>query len=307
MTKLVKRELILLGIEASYGVDPTLDPATDAILVEGLSWSFAGARNIERPAIKGALGQFQSVYGGSLMELTFSAEIKGAGAAGTPPEIGQALRACGLGETIVAATSVTYAPVSTAIESATIYFYEDGSRYVLTGCRGSANINLEVGNKGMIEFTFTGHFTGPTDTPLVTPTYQSTLPAPFIGASFSILGYAGVINAINLDIANEVATPPDANSGDGYAPIIIADRDPNGSVDPEATLAGTKNWVNEWQTGANGSIETGVIGLAGNQYALTMPTGYYREIGPGDRDSIRTYEIGYAAAGDDAAFSLAFT
>ncbi|MCK7495178.1 MAG: hypothetical protein MZW92_31855 [Comamonadaceae bacterium] len=44
------------------------------------------------------------------MQLTFDVEIKGSGAAGTAPELGVLLKGCGFGETVVAVTSVTYAP-----------------------------------------------------------------------------------------------------------------------------------------------------------------------------------------------------
>ena len=62
-------------------------------------------------------------------------ELAGSGTAGTAPRYGALLQACGLSETIVASTSVTYAPVSSAFSSATIYFNNDGIRHILTGCR----------------------------------------------------------------------------------------------------------------------------------------------------------------------------
>ncbi|WP_444932401.1 hypothetical protein ACJJIF_22000 (plasmid) [Microbulbifer sp. SSSA002] len=71
------------------------------------------------------------------MEVTFNAELKGSGAAGTPPEIAPLLRACGLAETITAGTSVEYNLASEGHESITLYLYEDGSLYKLTGVRGT--------------------------------------------------------------------------------------------------------------------------------------------------------------------------
>lgn len=308
MTKLVKRELVLLKIETTKGTDSVPTAASDAILAEDFSWSFAGARMAERNPVKGALGREQSIHAGTLMEVTFRTELKGSGTAGTAPEIGQALRACGMGETIVASTSVTYEPVSTAIESASIYFFEDGSQYRLVGCQGVVNFTLEVGEVGYAEFTFTGHIAGYSDVTLPSPTYDAVEPPPVLGAAMTALGFSADIAAFSLDLGNEVSTPASMKEADGYGDVIIVDRDIVGSFDPKAELVADKNWYNEWITGASGVITSGTVGAtAGNIYQLSAPTAYYREVGPGDRDGLRTYEIGFGCAGDDAAVDLVFT
>jgi hypothetical protein len=307
MPKLIKREVILLKVEATQGTDSVPVAGTDALLVEDIGWSYAGARMVERNPVKGTLGKFQSVFAGTLMEMSFKAEMKGSGVLGTPPEIGQALRACGILETIDPGVSVDYNPVSTGMESCTIYYFEDGARYILTGCFGNVNINLPVGEIGMCEFTFTGHVSGPTDVALPTGVYDGVVPPAVIAGSFATQGFSAVINALSLDLGNEIATPADFNAADGYSNVLITDRDPAGSFDPEAPLLlATYDFHAQWKANANGSITTGTIGQATERYALTMPTSYYREVGPGDRDGLRAYEIGFAAAGDDAAFSLFF-
>ena len=306
MPKKVKREMILIKIETTQGTDAVPTAALDAVLVEDIGWNYAGARMVERNPIKGTLGKFQSVFAGTLMEMSFKAEIKGSGVLGTPPEIGPALRGCGIGETIVASTSVSYSPVSTGHESVTIYFFEDGSRYNILGVLGDVNLTLPVGEVGMAEFTFTGHVVGPTDVALPTGVFDSVKPPAILGGAFAALGFSAVIKSLSLNLGNEVQTPEDFNAGDGYSNVFIADNDPAGTFDPEATLIATKDFHNEWRVGTNGSVQTGVLGPATERYALTMPTSYIREIGPGDRDGLRAYEIGYAATGDDAAFTLFF-
>jgi hypothetical protein len=307
MPKSVKREMILIKIETVQGTDAIPTPALDAILVEDIGWSYAGARMVERNPVKGTLGKFQSIFAGTLMEMSFKAEIKGSGVLGTPPEIGPALRACGIGETIVPVTSVAYSPVSSDHESVTIYYFEDGARYDILGCMGNPSINLPVGEVGMVDFTFTGHVVGPTDVAIPAGTFDAVDPAAILGGSFSALGFSAVIKSLSLDLGNEISTPEDFNAADGYSNVFIADRDPAGSFDPEAPLLlATKDFHDEWKTGANGSIETGTIGPATERYALTMPTSYIREIGPADRDGLRAYDIGYGTTGDDAAFELFF-
>ena len=307
MAKLVKRELILAAIEATYNTDATPTGA-DAVLVENVGWSYAGARMVERAAVKPTLGQLQQVFAGTLMEVTCDAEIKGSGVAGDAPEIDALLRACGLDADVSAGTSVTYAPLSQAHESATLYFHEDGSLYKLTGARGTVALNLETGGKGMASFTLTGHVTGPIDAALPVASYDATVPPPVIGVPFTVGSYSAAINALALDLGNTIATPASMSAADGYGEILITDRDVTGSFDPEATLVAAQDWHGDWKSGATKAISTGVIGAtAGNRYQLDLSEAYYRELAPGDRDGLRTYEISYGAAGDDNALTLTFT
>lgn len=307
MPKVIKRELIAAAIESTYNTDAS-PTGSDAILVENVSWSYAGARMVERPAVKPTLGQFQQVFAGTLMEITCDAELKGSGTAGEEPEIAPLLRACGLDATVSAGTSVTYAPVSESHESATVYFHEDGSLYKLTGARGTVSFNLETGSKGMASFTLTGHVTGPVDAPNPAATYDASVPPAIIGVPFTVGGYAAAINALALDVGNTVATPASMSSADGYGEILITDRDVSGSFDPAATLVAAKDFHGEWRNGTTQLLTTGVIGSsAGNRYQLDVAEAYTRELAPGDRDGQRTYDITYGAAGDDSAFSLVFT
>ncbi|WP_444905321.1 hypothetical protein ACJJIU_22115 (plasmid) [Microbulbifer sp. CnH-101-E] len=306
--KLVKRELILAKVETTYGQDASPTGADNAILVENLGWSFAGARMVERNPIMPTLGKLQGLFAGTLMEVTFDVEIKGSGAAGTPPEMAPLLRACGMAETITPSTRVDYKPASEGHESITIYYYEDGSLFKLTGGRGTMSFNLTTGEVGKISFTLTGHVTKPTDASLPVATYSSQVPPPAINMPFKVGGYAAVISALTLDVGNTIATPPDISAENGYSEILITDRDVSGSFDPEATLVATKDWVGEWQEGNTQAINTGTVGSqAGNQYSLSIPQAWHKEIGPGDRDGLRTYDIGFGAAGGDDALTLAFT
>jgi hypothetical protein len=307
---LVNREVILAKLESTYNADPTPAAGSDAVLVESPSWTNEGARMIERANVKATLGKDQSIFAGSLKAVSFEMEIKGSGSAGTPPEMGPLLRGCGLGETIVASTSVTYAPVSTAQESITIYYYADGMLHKLTGCRGNVSFSMEAGGAGKASFSFTGHNAGVTDAAMVTPSYDSTVPAPVINVPFTIGGYASVINSLSVDLSNGLATPSDMSSSDGFGEVIITARDVNGSFDPEAVLKATKDYINEWEAGTTMALSCGVIGSsAGNRYKVDMPAVYYREVGQGDRDGLRTFDISYGATestGDDE-ISLAFT
>src|ERR1044071_9538624 len=122
-----KRGGILAKKEVTYAVDPVPVGTTDAIAVINPQFT-TDATIVERDQIlRDSISRLSAVIGRKLARITFGVEMKGSGSAGTAPPAGPLLRACGLSETIVASTSVTYASISSAFESVTIYWY-DGSK-----------------------------------------------------------------------------------------------------------------------------------------------------------------------------------
>ncbi len=382
---LTNRELILAAIETTYNQDVSPTGAANAILCEALAASNEGLRMNERPALRSSIGMLKHVYGGSLTALEFTCEIKGSGSAGTAPEIGPLLRACGMSETIAGGTSVTYAPASASHPSVTIYYMQDGLMRKLTGARGNVSFSLEGGTYPKATFRFVGHTyesgtaaagdassitlattasstddayngqrikivqgtgagqsnsitdyvgstraatvgawptttpdntsvyaidNGPFDRTLATPTYDSTVPAIVIGQAFTVASYGAVVAAINFDLGNTFAMPPDINSPDGFSQIYITKRDVNGTLDPEQRVIATHDFYNNFRTGAAMALATGLIGTtAGNRMTISMPAISYRDVSEGDRDGVRTLELPFGAAessGDDEV-SIAFT
>lgn len=306
---LTNREVILAKIEVTYNTDPVPTAGTDAILVEEPAWANEGLRMNERPAIKANLAPFKPVYGGRLKTISFTAEVKGSGAAGTAPELSPLFRACGLGETIVASTSVTYEPVSTGHESCTIYYYRDGKQFILTGCRGNVSFTLEAGGICKAAFTMTGHVNTDADVAMVSPTYDTAIPPAMLNGAFTIDSYAAVISALNFDLANTLSMSPDISATDGYGEIYITKHGVTGSIDPEEELVADEDFIGNFTSGAAMALATGTFGAAGNQFGITMPAVTYTEVAPGDRDGLRTLDLTFMAAdsaGDDSV-SILFT
>lgn len=315
---LVNRDLILVKEESSYNSDPTPTGANDSILVENLAWSFEGARMIERPAIRGgSTGQLKQVWGDTMMQVTFSCEIKGAGSAYSSsvlPEIAPLLRSCGLAETIDTTPSsenVTYKPSSdwSTHDSCTIYMYQDGLLYKVTGCRGNVEFVIEAGQTAKANFTFKGHCSTPTDTALATPTFDSLSPPVAKGASFTIDSYAAKISNLSFGLNWEMSSQSDLTASDGYGEVYLTKRDVSGSFDPEAVTVATEAFEANWRSGAAMALASGDIGSTQyNQFNVAMPAVSYRELSPGDREGLRTFDISFGAAestGDDE-FTLTF-
>lgn len=307
---LTKKSVVLAKIESTYNTDPTPVAATDAVKVQNLNHNPANQKMVEQTPVKTTMGKGKTLFGTYLWQVTFDVLVKGSGVAGTAPEYGPLLRACGLGETIVASTSVTYAPVSNDTESITLYIYEDGKLYKVTGCAGTASFAGEGGGAGILSFTFTGHLTARTDDALVSPTLDTT-EAPIIkSAGFTIGGYAAAISSLNFDLGNMVNTPIDINGADGFGTIQVVDRNVIGTIDPEDVLIATNDFIGDWEAGTEMALTTGVIGgTVGNRFQISEPAVTYTDASLGDKDGVRTNEMPYEAnevSGDDQ-ISIAFT
>lgn len=308
---LTNRDVLLIKVETVYGTDIVPVEGTDAILVENPSWGNEGLRMNERPAIRANISTLQQVYGGRLNVIAFDVELKGSGGAvDLPPEISPVFRACGFGETINAAVDVTYEPVSTGHESVTIYYFQDGVRKILTGCRGNISFNFETGAVPKASVTLIGHVALDTDVALASPTYDGVVPVALVGVPFTVGGYSAVINVLNFDMGNTIATPPDISASDGYSEIQITSRDVNGSIDPESVVIATDDPLQDLEQGNTLVLTTGVIGSGiGAELQVDMPAIYYRDVSPADRDGVRTKETPFGcveSTGDDEV-SLIYT
>lgn len=295
MSLLVNRELILAKIEPTPGTDSVPVVGTDAMLVENISTNLEGLRMADRPAVRQSIGKLQSVYAGSLRKVTFDVEMKGANAtyaAAVFPEIDPLLRACGLSATLVDTVSWTYQVISVSHEYITLYYKADGIQYILTGCVGNPVFKWEAGTIAKISFEFTGHSVAPTDVALGTPVYDSHVPPVVVNSTFTVGGYAAVINAMTLDLGNIIATPPSVAASDGYALPIITGRDVQGSFDPESTLIATNDYEGDLRAGTQLTIIIGDVGgTVTNKHKTTLSRAYLKDISPGDRDAVRVYDI----------------
>ncbi len=314
MTKLVHRELLLAKTEAVYGTDPLPTAAANAVLTENLSWSHAGLKMEKRPSVRISNAPLQDIYGGSLKTVTFDVDLRGSGAAGTAPDFDALLQACGMVDTIVAATSCSYAPSSIPASqtSCTIYYYEDGSLVKLTGCRGSYQVDLKAGQVPKIKFTMTGHWSPMTDVALPTPTLNATVPPAALGVPVALGAYSPIVETFMVDAGIKVDMVPEINAPDGYGPVLITERMIHGTIDPQADTVADYPFLADFTGGVLASLSTGVIGVtAGNRFQITMPAVYFTEIKPGARNGVRVYDCDYAAvengANLDSDISIEFT
>lgn len=307
---LTRKRLILVKKETTYGTDST-PVGTDALLVRNLEITPIEADIVSRDLIRPYLGNSPQLLANSRVSLTFQVELAGSGTAGTAPRYGSVLQACGLSETVVASTSVTYAPVSSAFSSASIYFNNDGIRHILTGCRGTFTMNAAVGEIPTLDFTMIGIYNAPTDTALPSTTYSAQA-SPLIfkqgnTSAFQFFSYAGCLQSVTLDVSNTTVYRELVGC---TKEVLITNRAPNGTVMIEAPTLATKDYFGLAQTETTGNL-TFLHGTTGGN-RVTFTAGQCDVSNPtyADQDGVQMLSIPYVAvpttAGNDE-LSLAFT
>ena len=307
---LSRKRLLLAEIESTYGTDP-VPLGTDAVLVSNLAIQPLQLELKDRELILGYLGNTEMVVGQRLVGVSFDVEIAGSGAAGTAPKWSALIQACGFSETIVSVTSVTYAPISSAFKGVTLYFFADGVRHKVTGCRGTWSMNLEVGEIPKISFEFTGIFNAPTDETQPSPTFSNQADPVVVNsantATLQVHGYAACLSAFSLDLANET---PFRQLAGCTQQVMITDRKPEGEVTIEAPTIAAKNYFSAASTQTAGQFSWVHGTTAGNIVTFTAPTATLGSPEYEDSDGIIMLKLPFmpqpTAAGNDE-FTLALT
>jgi hypothetical protein len=279
MPLLSRKKLLLAKTESVYGTDPTPTGAANAILTSDLSINPLAGSSVSRNFDRAAFGNSLNIKTATFVEISFMVEIAGSGDADTPPAYGPLLLACGFSQTINAATSVVYAPISAAIGSITLYFHHDGQLHEVNGARGTVSLNLDAGGIPKYAFTFTGLYVAPTSTADATPTLSGFMTPLAVTntntPTFSLHSTDVVMNACSIDIGNTVIHRDVVNS----ERVDIVDRAVAGSVTFEAPAISDKNWFTISKAGTastlsivHGTAAGGIVTIAGPSVQLINPT-----------------------------------
>lgn len=280
-----RSKILLAKIETTYGVDPV--PATaNGILGIDVEIQPMEGNDESRNIIQAYLGGQEDLPTSLHAILTYSTELTGSGTAGTAPAWGPMLRACGLAEVIVAATSVTYNPISDNMESISHYFWVGDTRHVITGCRGTAELTVNAQGIPAIRWTFTGLFQNPTEVSRVTPTLTG-FKKPKVATTtntptFNINGVSLVMRNFSLNFNNEV----EQRLLIGKEEILIVDRAEEITTQVEAvplttfdpfTLAGASTSVA--LNLVHGTVAGEIVTLAAPTCRVQRPSSYTNEQG----------------------------
>ena len=311
MPFLTRKRTILIKAETVYGTDAVPTGATDALTVRSIDVSPIDADLVSRDLIRPYLGNSPQLLTNLKVQCNFEVELAGSGAAGTAPRWGAAMLACGTAATTVASTSVTYAPVSAAFGSATIYYFADGIKHAVTGWRGTFEIRGEVGQIPVIAFSGTGVYNAPTDTAVGAVTYGGQAdPLTFTNGNttaFSLFSYSGCLSSFSFAVANEIVYRELIGC---TKEILITDRKPAGQVMIESVPIATKDYFTAANSSATGNLTFTHGTTAGNRVVFTAAQVDLTNPTYGDSDGVMMLNLPYVAlpttAGNNE-FSLALT
>lgn len=313
MSGAIETKRAVLGkIESPYGTDSTPTGAANAILVKNLNFdpmklSYASRDDVVLPVF----GKLSSKTAHKWNEIGFDVEVSGAAAAGTAPPYGALLRACGLSETVVPSTSVTYAPVSSSLESASIYANKDGMLSKFLGSRGNAALVFENEQIPVWRFNFASLYTAPADVALPSLTLSGhQAPQPMnktLTTSISLHGYSCGLWAATFNLGNVFGYVPFPG---GSEQVFITDRKGSGSVEIEYPTVAQKDFHALVDSGATGSFS--LVHGTGAGKILTVTAGQVRLTNPrsSNRRGVRTLILDLEAAPSNSLndeFSFAHT
>jgi hypothetical protein len=243
--KLSSRKVLLAEIESSYGVDVIVSNPMGAhgILASNFTFTPMAATATKRQRAYQNWGGDPSEITQKHAMITFDVEAAGSGAAGTAPLFGPLLRCCNLEETIVAATSASYTPLTGDTESTSLHFYQDSLYHRLTGCRGTVSLKMSGGGLPMWSFAITGLWNAAADG--APPDVHADLEA-FIDASevnlanttFTLFGQAVVLDSLQIDLGNSVEFRDRPNA----AYVAVTNRVMTGKIVFEAPTVATYDW-----------------------------------------------------------------
>lgn len=207
-----KSKVLLAKTETVYGTDSAPTGAANAILATDIRLSPMEGQDVSRNLEYPYLGAQATVPTELHAKLAFRVELTPSGTRGTAPPWGVLLRACGCAQVIVAATSVTYNPVTSTHESVTIHMWIDGTQYKLLGARGTCVMRINAQGIPYLEFDFTGLWVLASDVAQAVPTIASQLTnKPVIATSantptFTYNAVPLVMRSFALNLGNQVET-----------------------------------------------------------------------------------------------------
>jgi len=276
MTLFTRKRLLLAAAESTYGTAPTFT-GNDALLVSNLDINPLDVNLLDRELVLPFFGNREKVVGQRMGSVTFDVELSGSGTAGTAPRWGRCLRACGFGEAVVSTTSVTYAPASSGIIGLSLDFNADGNRHLLTGCRGTATLNLAAGEIPRISFEFMGIYNAAAKATQTTPTFANQAAPVVVNSqnttSVSAFSFSSCMESFNLALNNE---NPFRQLAGCSQQVLVSDRAPSGEIVIEAPVigssAGEKDFFAAVSAQTLGAITWQHGQTAGNIVTFNAPT-----------------------------------
>ena len=306
---ITKNKLILAKIEGSYAAATTPDTTNDFIPCHNIKVSPVVQYN-ETLATDVSLSPRAGTLGIKTVNISFDHQLQMNTTTEEEPSIEPLLLACGYYDS----SAGVFLPETTSanIGSCTNWVDEDGICWKIAGCRGNATFNFKAGEPVIVSFAMQGRYDKPTD--IAFPTTVTDLggaPVVAMNQAFVYNSLNPVVESLSFSLNNTLAVQ--ANMDDAVAhgaqAIIITDRDPSGSFNPEVVLAATTpDYWTYFEAVTQKALTYVVSDSAANTLTVSLPKTEIMNITPGDLGGISIYDIPFKCvrnSGDDE-ISLTF-
>jgi hypothetical protein len=303
--------VLLAKIEGTYATDPTLTGAANGILAQNITIKPMEGQDVPRNLIQAYLSGQATIPAGLYIDIDFDTEYAGSGTAGVAPGWGIFARAAGCAQVIVADTSVTYTPISEAMESVYLKYWLGNTLHAIKGARADATLGINAQGIPSIRWSVRGLFVDPAETARATPTLTSFI-KPLIANTtntpvFTVNGISLVGRSYNFKLGNKLETRFLIGSDN----IPIVDRAESLDLVCQATPLTTIDpyGLAKAQTRVPAIVTHGIT--AGNIITLSAPTSQVkRPSGYQNNQGVAEWPLGLSplptAAGNDQ-FSMVLT
>jgi hypothetical protein len=300
--------------EVTSGTDPTLDPATDGFNTIDSDITYSTDIQLSEFRNHGiSFTRGKDIVGQRVAQFNFTTMLQGSGTAGTAIQgIGDVLKACGLNEVIVGATSTTYRPATIAqltgqstCGTITIETEHNGIRHKGTGAVGNVVLRGRWGEPTYAVFSLQALYNAPTIGAIASWAVGATgadraRPNLSIGLSINNGGsWTGpTVLSYELDAGSQIERIPDANSATGLKALLFADRNPKFTlslcldVDSGATIS-ADDFYTDMIASTTHAVTWAVGASAGNINTFSIPTGQVTNVSQGRQGGYRSLDLTY--------------
>lgn len=288
-----KQAVLVAKVQTTAGT--YLEPAvTDWVEATDLTLTPFEADTTELSLIRKTFGASQQFVSGLRVKLSFSIALAGSGTAGTAPYWGALERICGMAQTIVAATSVAYAPADTNFEIGSLACYIGVNKHAMRDARGTSTLDVTKSGFLVRKYEITGIYVDP-----VVGVIPAVAIAPRImpdtlqsgNTTMTMFGATPCVQAMSIDTGFDVKYMKFL--GNCTDTISINDRSCKGSIEIVAESIAVKDWFSLVKLGTTGTIAFAInpAGTAGKKLTINAPKVQLLNPQYGDVDGIKTLKM----------------
>ena len=282
MARYIRNTVILAKVETTAGTDAVPTGSADAVLVSNMSITPLEAQSVNRDLVRGYFGGSEQLVATAFVKCGFTVELAGAAAAATAPQWGDLLLGCGMAEALLTTPSrAEYTPVSSALKTLTIYYYDDGVLHKLLGAMGNVKISAKIGDRPTLQFDFTAIDGGISAAANATPTFTAwKTPLAMtkvnvvditLGATYSAGAISGgavyASQGLELDLGNTVNYVPLLSS----ERVDISQREVSGNMQLDLTAANEVTFMATVKANSTQSLALTIGTTTGNKIIIHAP------------------------------------